>query len=209
LYLLTLMAGTAVVTFALGAAVAMWLAITPPTGAASAPTVTSLLKPSPAGAGSPANVVPAPSPPVALEPVLAKAAAAAAGSAVLTAASPAPAPATPAPPAATPVASEARGSEASAPAPASPAAVQAGDFSLQFGAFLDAAKAKALIGQLAARGYSPASVDAADGYGQMWHYVRFGGFADERAAALVASDLQQRTGIGAAIVRVSTANAER
>ena len=149
--------------------------------AALAPTVTSLVKRSPSDAGSPANVVPAASP-----PVPAKTAAISAGSGVLAAASPAPAPKTstaaaPAPAAPASLASEAGASEASASAPASPAAAPAGDFSLQFGAFLDAAKAKSLIGQLAARGYSPASVDVADGYGQIWHYVRFGGFADEHA----------------------------
>ena len=209
LYLVTLITGTALATFALGAVVAMWLGITPELAAALAPTVTSLVKRSPSNAGSPANVVPAASPPV---PV--KTAAISAGSGVLAAASPAPAPKTstaaaPAPAAPASLASEAGAREASASTPASPAAAQAGDFSLQFGAFLDAAKAKSLIGQLAAQGYSPASIDVADGYGQMWHYVRFGGFADEHAAALAASDLLQRTGIGVAIVRISTANAGR
>jgi SPOR domain len=61
--------------------------------------------------------------------------------------------------------------------------------------------------QLAARGYAPVSVDAADGYGRTWHYVRLGAFADERAAALAASDLFEQAGIGAVVVRVSAANA--
>jgi cell division protein FtsN len=78
---------------------------------------------------------------------------------------------------------------------------------LQFGAFLDQAKAKSAADQLAARGYAPVSVDAADGYGRTWHYVRLGAFADQRAAALVASDLLAQAGIGAAIVRVAAANA--
>jgi hypothetical protein len=86
---------------------------------------------------------------------------------------------------------------------------QAGNFTLQFGAFLDPAKAKSMADQLAARGYSLVAPDAADGYGRTWHYVRLGGFADERAAALAASDLLEQTGIGAAVVRVSTMNAER
>ena len=83
------------------------------------------------------------------------------------------------------------------------------NFTLQFGAFLDQAKAKSMTDQLAARGYALVAADAADGYGRTWHYVRLGGFADERAAALAASDLLEQTGIGAAVVRVSTTNAER
>jgi hypothetical protein len=66
-----------------------------------------------------------------------------------------------------------------------------------------------LVDQLAARGYSPAPIDAADGYGRTWHYVRLGAFGDERAAALAASDLLERAGIGAAVVRLSAANAGR
>ena len=86
---------------------------------------------------------------------------------------------------------------------------QAGNFTLQLGAFLDQAKAKSMADRLAARGYAPVAADAADGYGRIWHYVRLGGFADERAAALAESDLLEQTGIGAAVVRVSTTNAER
>jgi cell division septation protein DedD len=94
-------------------------------------------------------------------------------------------------------------------AAASPAAPQAGNFSLQLGAFLDQGKAKSVADQLAAQGYAPVAADAGDGYGRTWHYVRLGAFADERAAALAASDLLEQTGIGAAVVRVSTANAGR
>ena len=90
---------------------------------------------------------------------------------------------------------------------ANPAAGQAGTFSLQFGAFLDQAKAKSAAAELAARGYPPVAVDAADGYGRTWHYVRLGAFADERAATLAASDLLAQAGIGAAVVRVAAANA--
>jgi cell division septation protein DedD len=100
-------------------------------------------------------------------------------------------------------------SPASAPGPASPGASPAGEFGLQLGAFLNAAKAKLLVDQLTARGYSPAPIDAADGYGRTWHYVRLGAFGDERAAALAASDLLERAGIGAAVVRLSAANAGR
>jgi cell division protein FtsN len=99
--------------------------------------------------------------------------------------------------------------QASAPGPASPAAPKGADFSLQLGAFLDMAKAKSVADQLAARGYSPTSTEAADGYGRTWHYVRLGAFNDERAAALAASDLFERAGIGAAVVRLSAANAGR
>lgn len=208
LFLLALIAGTTVAMFLLGAAVTMWLGIMPPAGAASAPSIISSLGPNPAG--SPTNTASAASSPGSAPSVTSSPSASPAGSpaspvpsapaketAVSTVASPAPSAA----------ASQTNGAGAAASSPASPAVVQAGAFSLQFGGFLDAAKAKSLIGELAARGYAPASVDVADGYGQMWHYVRFGGYADERAAALAASDLLQRTGIGAAIIRVSTANA--
>jgi cell division protein FtsN len=110
-------------------------------------------------------------------------------------------------PAAAASSSPSAASPASAQASASPAAPQTGNFSLQFGAFLDQAKAKSAADQLAARGYAPVAVDAADGYGRTWHYVRLGAFADERAAALAASDLLAQAGIGAAVVRVSAANA--
>jgi len=102
-------------------------------------------------------------------------------------------------------------SPVSAPAAASPAAPQPSSYSLQLGAFLDAAKAKLLADQradpLAARGYSPALIDGADGSGRTWHYVRFGVFPDERTAALAASDLLEKAGIGSVVVRASSANA--
>ena len=102
-------------------------------------------------------------------------------------------------------------SPVSAPAATSPAAPQPSSYSLQLGAFLDAAKAKLLADQradpLAARGYSPALIDGADGSGRTWHYVRFGVFPDERTAALAASDLLEKAGIGSVVVRASSANA--
>lgn len=103
--------------------------------------------------------------------------------------------------------SSAPAAAASAAGAASPAAPQGGNFSLQLGAFLDEAKAKSLAAQLATQGYAPVSLAAADGYGRTWHYVRLGAFADERAAAGAASDLLVQAGIGAAVVRVSAANA--
>jgi cell division protein FtsN len=101
----------------------------------------------------------------------------------------------------------AKSSPNAAAASASPASPQAGNFSLQLGAFLDEAKANSLAAQLAIQGYAPVSLAAADGYGRTWHYVRLGAFADERAAAVAASDLLVQAGIGAAVVRVSAANA--
>lgn len=200
-YLSALLLGTAVATFLLGLATAMWLAtaslpaVVPDTastqgragtfegenrtsGSASSPEGPAQAMAATASApGSPrpakAATVPAPQPP------------AAAANAPPSSASAAP------------------------PAAGSPAAAQAGNFTLQFGAFLDQAKAKSMTDQLAARGYALVAADAADGYGRTWHYVRLGGFADERAAALAESDLLEQTGIGAAVVRVSTTNAER
>ena len=91
-------------------------------------------------------------------------------------------------------------------AAANPAASQAGEYSLQLGAFLDAAKAKSLAAELLARGYTPDSIDAADGYGRAWHYVRLGAFPDEGAANRAAADLLVRAGIGGAIIRSSAAH---
>lgn len=99
-------------------------------------------------------------------------------------------------------------SPASAPGPTSGAASQAGQYSLQLGAFLDATKAKSVADQLAARAYTPIAIDAADGFGRTWHYVRLGAYRDEDAAAR-ASDLLARAGIGAAVVRPAAAHAER
>jgi cell division septation protein DedD len=117
--------------------------------------------------------------------------------------------AAPTPPATAASSAQPVASPATAPGAVSAAIPQGSDFSLQLGAFLDAAKAKSLTDRLAARGYSPTSIEAADGYGRTWHYVRLGAFADEGAAALAASDLLERAGIGAAVVRLSTANAGR
>lgn len=95
----------------------------------------------------------------------------------------------------------------SLPIAAKLSASQAGEYSLQLGAFLEAAKAKSLTAELLARGYTPDSIDAADGYGRAWHYVRLGAFPDEQAADRAAADLLVRAGIGAAVIRSSAANA--
>lgn len=198
-----LIVGTALATFFLGSAVTMWLATAPPPAVVQG-TAAALGQAGPlaekltrgqitGGAGSPANQAQA--------PAAQKTASGSAQPAETAARSAAPPPSALAASAAPPTASP-----ASVPGPASPAP-RAGDFSLQLGAFLDAAKAKSLTDQLATRGYSPASIDAADGSGRTWHYVRLGAFADERAAALAAADLVERTGIGAAVVRLSAANA--
>jgi cell division septation protein DedD len=197
-YMPALIVGMAVATFLLGLATAMWL----PT--ASLPVVVPGIASiqgrvgmidenrTSGSAGSPEG------------PAQATAATVSAPGSAHPAVSPAPlspaAVASPVPPAAVP---------ASAPGQASPAAPKGADFSLQLGAFLDMTKAKSAADQLAARGYSPASTEAADGYGRTWHYVRLGAFNDERAAALAASDLFERAGIGAAVVRLSAANAGR
>jgi DedD protein len=111
------------------------------------------------------------------------------------------------PPTAAPLRPSSAAAAASGSGAASPATPQGGNFSLQLGAFLDETKAKSVAVQVATRGYAPVSVVAADGYGRTWHYVRLGAFADERAAALAASDLLVQAGIGAAVVRLSAANA--
>jgi cell division septation protein DedD len=84
---------------------------------------------------------------------------------------------------------------------------QIGCYSLQLGAFLDAAKAKALTDELAAQGYRPASIKAADGYGRTWRYVRFGPYPDARAATLAASDLFEKAGLASVVVPASSASA--
>jgi cell division protein FtsN len=205
-YLPALIVGTALAAFLLGSATMMWLgsASLPAAarGAASAQAPSNVLAenrtlgqttgPSGASAGptqTPAAQTPAPGSP---QPAEAAAVSAAPPHAAATASAAQPA----APP-------------ASAPGPPSPAAPQNADFALQLGAFLDATKAKSLADQLAARSYSPALIEAADGYGRTWHYVRLGAFADEHAAALAASDLLERAGIGAAVVRLPAANAGR
>jgi cell division septation protein DedD len=195
-----LIIGTALAMFLLGSVTAMWFLATPlptlvgPTASAQGATASGREQQMTSLVGSPASPAagstgqrttsgsPRPAATVSSSPAAAAPAAAA---------SPAPS----------------ADSPASAPGSAAPAASQNGNFSLQLGAFLDEAKAKSLADQLTARGYAPVSVDAADGYGRTWHYVRLGAFADERAAALGASDLLEQAGIGAAIVRVSAANA--
>jgi cell division septation protein DedD len=100
-------------------------------------------------------------------------------------------------------------SPASTPATTSAGATQPGSYGLQLGAFLDAAKAKSLADLTTARGYTPIAIDAADGYGRTWHYVRLGAFADQRVAALTASDLLERAGIGSVVIRLSAADEGR
>jgi cell division septation protein DedD len=195
-YLLTLIVGTALAAFVLGSATTIWLGL-PTLGGALTPSTAGLPHRSEAigPESSSANASQAPTPQT---PAPAKTVAAAAESASQPATSPAPVQGT---------ASEATSPGAPAAGSATPAAPPVGDFSLQFGAFLDAANAKSLIGQLGARGYSPVSIDVADGYGHIWHYIRLGAFPDEQAAGRAASEVLERTGIGAAIVRVSAANA--
>ena len=198
-YLLTLSVGIALAAFVLGSATTIWLGIPTPSaalvqGAASLFHRREISGPAGPSPTSTAQAL------AAQTPAPAKTTAAAVGSAAKPTASPAPSQRG---------VSDAASSEASAAGPTSPPAPQVGDFSLQFGAFLDAANAKSQMSQLAARGYSPASIEVADGYGQLWHYVRLGAFPDEHAAALAASDLLETTGIGAAIIRVPTTNAGR
>jgi len=95
-----------------------------------------------------------------------------------------------------------------APGPTKGTAPQAGQYSLQLGAFLDASKAKSAADQLVARGYTPTAIDAADGFGRTWHYVRLGGYRDEDAAARASNQLA-RAGVGTAVVRPAAAHAER
>jgi len=198
-YLPVLIVGTALAAFLLGSATTIWLGMAPlPALARSAALpqgATNVLGENQT-TGSPAGraQMPAAQPPA---PGSAQPAEAAAASAA------------PTPPATAASSAQPVASPASAPGAVSAAIPQGSDFSLQLGAFLDAAKAKSLTERLAARGYSPTSIEAADGYGRTWHYVRLGAFADEVAAALAASDLLERAGIGAVVVRLSAANAGR
>lgn len=193
-----LIVGTALAMFLLGLAIAMRLLVIPPTAVAGP---TALAQGGAGVRGAQQMAVPTGSPAGPAQPSTAQATTSGASRPAETAA------ASSSPPAPTAAASSSPSSPASAPASASPAAPQTGNFSLQFGAFLDQAKAKSAADQLAARGYAPVAVDAADGYGRTWHYVRLGAFADARAAVLAASDLLEQAGIGAAVVRVSAANA--
>jgi cell division protein FtsN len=116
------------------------------------------------------------------------------------------------PTAATPVRSsptvtDSAAASASVPSAAKPSVSRVGEFSLQLGAFLDAAKAKSLAAELLARGYTSDAIDAPDGYGRAWHYLRLGAFPDEEAADRAAADLLLRAGIGATVIRSSAASA--
>jgi DedD protein len=196
-YPLALIVATALVTFALGSAIAVWLvaaplpviaepkAAIPDIARARSDHETSGTAASPGGPAqaSPPQTTSGPTP----------SAATASGA--------------PPSPTAKPSTSPSAAAAAANSGATSPAGPQGGNFSLQLGAFLDETKAKSLVAQVATQGYAPVSVAAADGYGRTWHYVRLGAFADERAAAVAASDLLVRAGIGAAVVRVSATNA--
>jgi DedD protein len=195
-YPLALIVATALVMFALGSAIALWLVATPLPVVAepkvSIPGMAGAHSRQKTGgtAAAPLGVAQATSQPTASGPT---------PSAATVHGAPPPATAKPS--------TSASAATAAASGAASPAASQAGNFSLQLGAFLDEAKAKSLAAQVATQGYAPISVAAADGFGRTWHYVRLGAFANARAAAVAASDLLVQAGIGAAVVRVSAANA--
>ena len=208
-YLGGLVVGTALVFFLLGATATLWLGRAAPShdiairtaagptaagsvGGAAAPAANEgALDRRSSTKGAPvARAAPAAAPPAAPAAIPAAADAAAPGL-------PAAAPPATAPPA----------GSAAAAAPADGTAAPAGDFGLQFGAFLDSANATSLLNQLAVRGYKAASVEVPDGEGQIWHYIRLGSFADERTAAAAASAMLDKTGIGAAVIRLSAANA--
>lgn len=198
-YLGGLVVGTALVSFLLGATATLWLGLAAAPGAAAAQMAAAPM------AGSSARTTAAPAPNEAVpgrQPPTRSASGARAASAAAPAAIPAPADT-----AGPPVTAAPAGSAAAAAATADGTATPAGDFGLQFGAFLDSANAKSLLNQLTARGYKAASVEVPDGDGQIWHYIRLGGFADERTAAAAASAMLYQTGIGAAVIRLSAANA--
>jgi cell division protein FtsN len=192
-YFPALILGLALTAFFLGSATTIWLGTVSlsPTprgaavvqGAASGPNGNQTIGPAdrpPAADQSPAAQAPGPAQPAA--------AAVAAQS--------------------TPVAAVSAAVPASAPGTTNPAASQAEGYSLQLGAFLDATKAKSVAELLAARGFTPTAIDAADGFGRTWHYVRLGGYRDEDAAARASNQLA-RAGIGTAVVRPAAAHAER
>lgn len=211
-YLGGLVVGTALVFFLLGATATLWLGPAAPSHdtairtAAGPPAASSVRKAAAlaANTGAPGRRSSSRVAPVAR-------------------ATPAAAPAPAAPPAAIPATADATAPGAPAAAPPATAAptdsapaaaatadgtsAPAGDFGLQFGAFLDPANATSLLNQLAVRGYRATSVEVPDGDGQIWHYVRLGGFADERTAAAAASAMLYQAGIGAAVIRLSAANA--
>lgn len=197
-YPLALIVATALVMFVLGSVTAVWLVTAPATVIAdpkiSLQGLTGRARNPQTAGGAAASLSPERTSPTQQTASSAATAAASAGG------TPRQSPLT----AAKSSAATAAGSAAGAVSPAAP---QGGNFSLQLGAFLDEAKAKSLAAQLATQGYTPVSLAAGDGYGRTWHYVRLGAFADERAAAVAASDLLVQAGIGAAVVRVSAANA--
>ena len=193
-YLTVLILGSALAAFLLGVVVTIWLVTVPlsatPPGpppaqvASNAPAATQTSLPD----GTPPNFAQAQAtPPAASAP--------AAQPAAVTSVRP------------SPNVTDSGAASASVPSAANPAASHAGEYSLQLGAFLDAAKAKSLAAELLARGYTPDSIEGADAYGRAWHYVRLGSFPDERAAEGAAAELLIRAGIGAAVTRSSAANA--
>jgi cell division septation protein DedD len=194
-----LIIGVALAAFLLGSAITIWLGTKPVASIAQA----ALL---PSGAMSRVGSGQAASPGQVTSPGQASSPAASPPAAQATASKSASA-APPAAKAAAPAAQPAVPPPASAPGPVGAAAAPPGSYSLQLGAFLDAAKAKSLTDQLAAQGYATASIDALDGYGRTWHYIRFGAFRDESNAALAASDLLEKAGIASVVVRASPANA--
>jgi cell division septation protein DedD len=194
-YLPVLIVGSALATFLLGVVVTMWLGVVSLSATPAVPPLAEVASNGPAKnqtrppdgalqtsvqAQTPQPATPAPAQPAAETPVRPS-----------------------------PNARDSGATPASVPATASAAATQPGNYSLQLGGFLDAAKAKSLADQTTARGYTPIAMDAADGYGRTWHYVRLGAFPDERAAALAASDLLERAGIGSVVVRLSATGAGR
>jgi cell division septation protein DedD len=221
-YLLVLIAGTAVVAFVLGSAVTLWLG--PAVGARDqsalgrlGPGTIVASQAGVAGAGPlrASNTDITSSKSQSVSSLMQPARSLASGRSVVSPESRQPI-AGPAPAGQSAAAMMAAASQASQSAETKPeaggasaalGAIQPARFSLQLGAFLEAANAKSLSGKLAAQGYAPISVDSPDGYGHVWHYVRLGAFADDHAAALSASELLEQTGIGAAIVRGSAASA--
>jgi DedD protein len=190
-YLPVLIVGSALAAFLLGVVVTMWLGTVP---LPATPPVAPLAQ---VASNAPAEIQT--TPPDSTLPNFAQAQA-----------TPPAAPASAQPAAETlvqhsPNVADSAAAPASVPSGAQASASQAGEYSLQLGAFLDAAKAKSLATELLARGYTPDSIDVADGDGRAWHYVRLGAFRDERAADRAAADLLVGTGIGAAVIRSSAA----
>jgi cell division septation protein DedD len=215
-YWLTLMVGTAIVFFVIGCASTVWWfggAARPVAALARDVALAAGGKPLGGPTGSAAGAGPGTSAEsINVAPASGDAAPAkSAASAGQPTASPAsagqgspPGPALATPAAASPGQTAAAAAAAGSTAQPTP---QAGNFSLQLGAFLDAANAKLLVGRLAAAGYAPVSIDAPDSGGHVWHYVRLGAFADQYAASLSAAEVLAQTGIAAVIVRGSATSA--